>query len=128
MGKNKALAYHTSTYFHTRRVSIKLSCFRSPTLAGAPFGSHRRYSVSCPYQWSPLQPRQHSKKIYLLLFVIGGVGDTRSNLSCEIRGTCCLVVAFFCVCGFRCCCGGYRGCCYCFLPWRLLSRRYRVPS
>ena len=40
MGKNKAQAHHTSTYFHTRRVSIKLSCFRSPTLAGARFGSH----------------------------------------------------------------------------------------
>ena len=52
MGKNKALAHHTSTYFRTRRVSILLSCFRSPTLAGAPFGSHCRYSVSCPYQWS----------------------------------------------------------------------------
>ena len=36
MGKNKASAHHTSTYFHTRRVSISLSCFRSPTLAGAP--------------------------------------------------------------------------------------------
>ena len=57
-GKIKALAHHTSTYFHTRRVSISLSCFRSSTLAGAPFGSHRRYSVSCPYQWSSLQPRQ----------------------------------------------------------------------
>ena len=34
MGKNKALAHLTSTYFHTRRVSIQLSCFRSPTLAG----------------------------------------------------------------------------------------------
>ena len=55
MGKNKALAHHTSTYFHTRRVSIQLHCFRSPTLAGAPFGSHCRYSVSCPYQWSSLQ-------------------------------------------------------------------------
>ena len=40
MGKNKALAHHTSTYFHTRRMLIQLSCFRSPTLAGAPFGSH----------------------------------------------------------------------------------------
>ena len=48
MGKNKALAHHTFTYFQTRRVSIYLSCFRSPTLAGAPFGSHCRYSVSCP--------------------------------------------------------------------------------
>ena len=38
MGKNKALAHHTSTHVHTRRVSIQLSCFRSPTLAGAPFG------------------------------------------------------------------------------------------
>ena len=37
MGKNKALAHHTSAYFHTRRVSIQLSCFRSQTLAGAPF-------------------------------------------------------------------------------------------
>ena len=36
MGKSKALAHHTSTYFHTRRVSIQLSCFRSSTLAGAP--------------------------------------------------------------------------------------------
>ena len=24
MGKNKALAHHTSTYFHTRRVSIRI--------------------------------------------------------------------------------------------------------
>ena len=39
MGKNKAVAHHTSPYFYTRRVSIELSCFRSPTLAGAPFGS-----------------------------------------------------------------------------------------
>ena len=38
------VAHHTSTYFHTRRVS---SCFRSPTLAGAPFGSHCRYSYYC---------------------------------------------------------------------------------
>ena len=38
MGKNKALAHHNSTHFHTRRVSFYLSCFRSPTLAGAPFG------------------------------------------------------------------------------------------
>ena len=38
MGKNKALAHHTSTYLHTRRVSIQHSCFRSPTLAGAAFG------------------------------------------------------------------------------------------
>ena len=60
MGKNKALAHHTSTYFHTRRVSIQLSRFRSPTLAGAPFGSHCRYSVSCPYQWSSLQPGIHT--------------------------------------------------------------------
>ena len=37
MGKNKALAHHTSTCFHTRRVSIELSCFRSPTLAGLAF-------------------------------------------------------------------------------------------
>ena len=58
MGKNKALAHHTCTYFHTRRVSVSVSCFRSPTLAGAPFGSHRRYSVSCHYQWSSFQPRQ----------------------------------------------------------------------
>ena len=50
MGKNKALAHHTSTYFHTRRVSIQLSCFRSPTLAGAPFGSrfYRSLYVSRP--------------------------------------------------------------------------------
>ena len=45
MGKNKALAHHTSTYFHTRRGSIKLSCFRSPTLAGAPFGSHGEHGA-----------------------------------------------------------------------------------
>ena len=42
-------------------MSIKLSCFRSPTRGGAPFGSHCRYSVSCPYQWSSLQPRQRKR-------------------------------------------------------------------
>ena len=30
MGKNKAYAYHTCTYFHTCRVSIKLVCIRNP--------------------------------------------------------------------------------------------------
>ena len=35
MGKSKAQAHHTSTYFHMRRVSISLSCFRNPALAGA---------------------------------------------------------------------------------------------
>ena len=66
MGKNKALAHHTSTYFHTRRVSIFNSdrCFRIPTLAGAPFGSQCRYSVSCPYYWSSLQPRQRKLPLY----------------------------------------------------------------
>ena len=49
MGKNKAQAHHTSTYFHTRRVSIELSCFRNPMLAGVSFGSHHSDSVSCPY-------------------------------------------------------------------------------
>ena len=58
-GKNKALAHHTSTYFHARRVSIELSCFRSPTLAGAPFGSHCRSHVnagssSVPYSLPPV--------------------------------------------------------------------------
>ena len=69
MGKNKALAHHTFTYFQTRRVSIYLSCFRSPTLAGAPFGSHCRYSVSCPYQWSSLQPRQRKLPLYIRMRV-----------------------------------------------------------
>ena len=70
MRKKKALlAHHTSTYFYTRRVSILLSCFRSPTLAGAPFGSHCRYSVSCPYQWSPLQPRQRKLLFFQLAWV-----------------------------------------------------------
>ena len=36
MGKNKALAHHTPTFFHARRLSIYLSCYRIPTLAGAP--------------------------------------------------------------------------------------------
>ena len=69
MGENNALAHHTSTYFHTRRVSIELNCFRSPTLAGAPFGSHCRYSVSCPYQWSSLQPRQRKLPLYIRMRV-----------------------------------------------------------
>ena len=30
MGKNKALAHHTSTYFHTRRVSSSVANSRSP--------------------------------------------------------------------------------------------------
>ena len=64
MGENIASAHHTSTYFYTRRVSISLSCFRSPTLAGAPFGSHCRYSVSCPYQWSSSQPHQRKLPLY----------------------------------------------------------------
>ena len=34
-GKIKLQACHTSTYFHTRRVSIYLSCFRNPAPAGA---------------------------------------------------------------------------------------------
>ena len=80
MGKNKALAHHTSTYFHTRRVSIELSCFRSPTLAGAPFGSHRRYSVSCPYQWPSLQPRQ--RKLSYIVANTGGRG--RWTLSSQL--------------------------------------------
>ena len=50
MGKKKALSHHTSTYFYTHPMSIARSCFRSPTLAGALFGSHCRYRVSCPYQ------------------------------------------------------------------------------
>ena len=54
MGKNKAQAHHTSTYFHARCVSIKLSCFRNPALAGASFWSHYSHSVSCPYQRSSL--------------------------------------------------------------------------
>ena len=45
MGKNKALlAHHTSTYFHTRRVSIKLSCFRNPTLEFL----NGKYMEGCP--------------------------------------------------------------------------------
>ena len=49
MGKNKALAHHTSTYFLTRRVSIKLSCFRSPTLAGAPLKFIASDMVPAPF-------------------------------------------------------------------------------
>ena len=30
MGKNKAQAHHTSTYFRTRRVSIELGCLHNP--------------------------------------------------------------------------------------------------
>ena len=75
LGKNKALAHHTSTYFHTRRVSISLSCFRSPTLAGAPFGSHCRYSVSCPYQWSSLQPRQRKLPLYKQTLLVPGISQ-----------------------------------------------------
>ena len=72
MGKNEAQAYHTSTYFLSAcRVSISLSCFRSPTLAGAPFGSYCRDSVSCPYQWSSIQPRQ--RKLYSTMVIFGCV-------------------------------------------------------
>ena len=69
MGQNKAQAHHTSTYFHTRRVSIELSCFRNPTVAGASFGSHCSDSVSCFYQRSSLQPRQRKLPLYTDAFV-----------------------------------------------------------
>ena len=49
MGQSKSLKHHTFTYFNTRRVSIELSCFRNPALAGVSFGSHYSDSVSCPY-------------------------------------------------------------------------------
>ena len=34
MGKNKALAHHTSTYFHTRRVSIWFDIVDTPSTFG----------------------------------------------------------------------------------------------
>ena len=62
--ENKAQAHHTSTYFHTRRVSTQLSfvfatqrvCWR---VLRIPLCSD---SVNCPYQRSSLQPRQ--RKLY----------------------------------------------------------------
>ena len=60
MGQNKSQAHHTSTYFHRRRVSIKLNCIRNPALliAKVSFGSYLSDSVSCPYQRSLLLLRQ----------------------------------------------------------------------
>ena len=63
-GKNKAQAHHTSTYFQTRRVSIKLKCLRNPALAGVFFGSHYSDSVSCPCRPSSLLPQRRKLPLY----------------------------------------------------------------
>ena len=78
MGKNKALAHHTSAYFHTRRVSTKkLSCFRSPTLAGAPFESHCRTGVAN----KELRHRCRKKHYPYQVCVRGGYAVTKSPYS-----------------------------------------------
>ena len=56
-GGNKA--HHTSTYFHTCRVS----CICNPPLAGVSFSSRGSYNASCLYLYlrSPLPLQQRSK-------------------------------------------------------------------
>ena len=56
-------------------------CFRSPTLAGAPFGSHCRYSVSYPYQWFS------SVVIIVVVVYCSSSTDGKCFLSRGIRGS-----------------------------------------
>ena len=62
--EKKAQAHHTSTNFHTRRVSILLNCIRNPALASVSFISRDSYSASCSYRWFPLLLRQRKLTLY----------------------------------------------------------------
>ena len=78
MGKNKDQAHHTSTYFHTYRVSIfNLIAFAVPALAGVSFGSRYSDSVSCPYRRSPIKMKAKLKARTL-------VGGGEEGLPCDL--------------------------------------------
>ena len=64
MGKNKALAHHTSTYFSYASCVDLTQLLSQPNASWRTLRVHCRYSVSCPYQWSLLQPLQLKLPLY----------------------------------------------------------------
>ena len=93
MGKKKAQAHHTATYFHTRHVSIQLNCIRNPAgllacpsvpeIARAVLTSGPRYysgSASCVDTWCIV-----IFIIYILSIYFRSPGDPGKEISSSIH-------------------------------------------